>query len=341
MQFLSNYAEFLAKALTITLLLLAMLAIIIGMRANGDHRKSNEGKLRVRSLNKFYAGIAGALEDFTMTKAQRKAATKAQKRADKESGTVERQKVFVLDFLGDTSASAVDSMRHEITAVLAGAKAGRDEVVVRLESPGGYISPYGLAASQLQRVKDSGISLTVCVDQVAASGGYLMACLADRIIAAPFSLMGSIGVVASVPNANRLLKRLDVDYEVFTAGDSKRTVTMLGENTEEGRKKFQEQLANVHDLFKQHVRQHRPQVDIDSIATGEAWHAVDALERQLIDELMTSDEYLATKAKTADVIQLEFTRPKKSAVKRLISGSVGEALEEYLPRLLALASKPR
>lgn len=306
-----------------------------------DHCKRGGGKLRARSLNKFYSGIAGAIEDFTMTKAERKAAGKLKKRADKEAGSAERQRVFVLDFLGDTSASAVESLRHEITAVLAGAMAGRDEVVVRLESPGGYISPYGLAASQLQRVKDAGISLTVCVDQIAASGGYLMACIADRIVAAPFSLMGSIGVVASVPNANRLLKRLDVDYDIFTAGDSKRTVTMLGENTVEGRQKFQEQLTNVHDLFKRHVQKHRPQVDIDSIATGEAWHAVDALERKLADELLTSDEYLATKAKTAEVIQLEFTRTKKSAVKRLISGAVAEVLEEYLPRILALASKPR
>ncbi|MGK3627588.1 protease SohB, partial [Acinetobacter sp. A11] len=150
------------------------------------------------------------------------------------------QKIFVLDFKGDIQASAVENLREEITLILATAKAGRDRIVVRLESPGGMVHGYGLAAAQLVRLRDAGFHLTICVDKVAASGGYMMACIANEIIAAPFAIVGSIGVVAQVPNFNRLLKEHNVDFELYTAGQYKRTVTMFGENTPEGKAKFEE-----------------------------------------------------------------------------------------------------
>lgn len=334
----SNYIEFLMKALTCLVAFVVVLTIIAGMR--GGKGKAGEGKLRARSLNKFYEGLSQAVNDLTMTKGERKAAAKAQKKAEKQAdSSAVRPKLFVLDFKGDVQASAVESLRNEVTALLAGAKAAQDEVVVRLESPGGYVHSYGLASSQLQRITKAGIPLTVCVDEVAASGGYMMACIADKIVAAPFALMGSIGVVAEAPNVNRLLKRFDVDYEVYTAGESKRTLTIFGENTDEGREKFKEQLGRVHEMFKKHVSDHRPQVDIKKIATGEAWHANEALELELVDELMTSDEYLAGKAKDYDLIQLDFARPKKSALRRLLSGSAAMAIEENLPRIMALFNK--
>ena len=202
------------------------------------------------------------------------------------------QKIYVLDFKGDVQASAVDTIREEITLILATAKAGHDRVVVRLESPGGMVHGYGLAAAQLVRLRDAGFNVTICVDKVAASGGYMMACIANEIISAPFAVVGSIGVVAQVPNFNRLLKQHNVDFELYTSGEYKRTVTMFGENTPEGKAKFEEELQQTHSLFKHFVEKYRPQLDVAKVATGEHWYGEDARELNLVDKLQTSDEYL-------------------------------------------------
>ncbi len=211
------------------------------------------------------------------------------------------QKIYVLDFKGDVQASAVDTIREEITLILATAKAGHDRVVVRLESPGGMVHGYGLAAAQLVRLRDAGFNVTICVDKVAASGGYMMACIANEIISAPFAVVGSIGVVAQVPNFNRLLKQHNVDFELYTAGEYKRTVTMFGENTPEGKAKFEEELQQTHSLFKHFVEKYRPQLDVAKVATGEHWYGEDARELNLVDKLQTSDEYLLSLLPKHDV----------------------------------------
>ncbi len=168
----------------------------------------------------------------------------------------------------------------------------KDELILNLESPGGVVNGYGLLASQLERVREKGIHLTVCVDNVAASGGYLMSCVANKIVAAPFSYVGSIGVVAQIPNFNKVLKNHDVDYELVTAGKYKRTLTMFGENTEEGREKFRQELVMIHDRFKAIVAKYRPNMDVEQFATGEFWLATDAKERGLVDQIDTFDAYL-------------------------------------------------
>ncbi|ADI89883.1 MULTISPECIES: protease SohB [Acinetobacter] len=226
------------------------------------------------------------------------------------------QKIFVLDFKGDIQASAVENIREEITLILATAKAGRDRVVVRLESPGGMVHGYGLAAAQLVRLRDAGFHLTICVDKVAASGGYMMACIANEIIAAPFAIVGSIGVVAQVPNFNRLLKQHNVDFELYTAGQYKRTVTMFGENTPEGKAKFEEELQQTHVLFKHFVEKYRPQLNVDKVATGEHWYGEDALELNLVDKLQTSDEYLLALLPQHDVYVIN-TRKKATLGEKL------------------------
>lgn len=226
------------------------------------------------------------------------------------------KKIFVLDFKGDIQASAVENIREEITLILATAKAGRDRVVVRLESPGGMVHGYGLAAAQLVRLRDAGFHLTICVDKVAASGGYMMACIANEIIAAPFAIVGSIGVVAQVPNFNRLLKQHNVDFELYTAGQYKRTVTMFGENTPEGKAKFEEELQQTHVLFKHFVEKYRPQLNVDKVATGEHWYGEDALELNLVDKLQTSDEYLLALLPQHDVYVIN-TRKKATLGEKL------------------------
>ncbi|WP_455595724.1 protease SohB [Acinetobacter pecorum] len=226
------------------------------------------------------------------------------------------QKIYVLDFKGDMAASAVEGLREEITLILATAKAGRDRVVVRLESPGGMVHGYGLAAAQLVRLREAGFHLTICVDKVAASGGYMMACIANEIISAPFAIVGSIGVVAQVPNFNRLLKDNKIDFELYTAGEYKRTVTMFGENTKEGKAKFEEELQQTHALFKHFVEKYRPQLNIEKVATGEHWYGRDALDLNLVDTLQTSDEYLLNVLTQHDIYLLQ-TRKKPTLGEKL------------------------
>ena len=252
--------------------------------------------------------------------------------SDQRASSGEARRVFVLSFNGDIAASAVDALRLEVSAVLGAANDG-DEVVVRVESAGGTVHGYGLGASQLARVRGRGIALTVAVDKVAASGGYLMAAVADRILAAPFAVIGSIGVLAQVPNVHRLLKKHDVDVEVLTAGRFKRTLDVFGENTEEGREKLRQELEDVHALFQEYVGAWRPKVDLEKVATGEAWYGQRALDHALVDELVTSDEYLARACESADVFEVTWQQPKRP-IERLL-GQAAEAAGGALARALA------
>lgn len=219
-------------------------------------------------------------------------------------------------------------MRKEIDAILALANPQKDEVLLKLESPGGIVHGYGLAASQLQRLKSHQIPLTVAVDQVAASGGYMMACVANKIVAAPFAVIGSIGVVAQVPNIHRLLKKHDIDVDVMTAGEYKRTVTLVGENTEKGKQKFQQELEETHQLFKQFVAEHRPQLNMDEVATGEHWFGQQALKLNLVDEIATSDDLILSAVKNKEVIEVIYRQKKKLAQR------VGEQVESSAENLV-------
>ncbi|RWU19072.1 protease SohB [Pseudomonas alkylphenolica] len=309
MEFLAEYASFLAKTATLVIAILVVLSAIAGLRGKG--RRKAGGQLQVNKLNEFYKDLRERLESSLLDKAQLKALRKQQAKAEKQQKKTpeDKPRVFVLDFDGDIKASATESLRHEITAVLSLATP-RDEVVLRLESGGGMVHSYGLASSQLARIRQAGIPLTICIDKVAASGGYMMACIGDKIVSAPFAILGSIGVVAQLPNVNRLLKKHDVDFEVFTAGEYKRTVTVFGENTEKGREKFQEDLDVTHQLFKDFVSRYRPQLHIDDVATGEVWLGVAALNKQLVDELKTSDEYLGDRARESNLYHLHFAQRK-------------------------------
>lgn len=235
--------------------------------------------------------------------------------------------VYVLDFKGDMFANAVEQLREEITLVLSVANPDHDRIVLRLESPGGVVHGYGLAAAQLVRLRDAGLHLTICVDKVAASGGYMMACIANQIVAAPFAVLGSIGVVAQMPNFNKLLKKYDIDYDVFTAGEYKRTVTVFGENTEQDKAKFEQELQQTHQLFKHFVENYRSQLDVEQVATGEHWYGEDALKLNLVDSLKTSDAYLLELIENHQVYLIQ-TRQKPTLGEKLglQAGSVAKAM---------------
>lgn len=277
------------------------------------------------------------LDEDTFKK-ERKAKKKQEKQDRKKNTQEQRKRLFVLDFDGDMSASEVEFLRHEISAVLTVAKP-EDEILLRLESPGGMVHSYGLASSQLQRIRSHGIPLTIAIDRVAASGGYMMACIGNRILAAPFAVIGSIGVVAQLPNFNRLLKKHDVDIELHTAGAHKRTLTMVGENTEEGRQKFKEELEETHVLFKEFVSENRPELDIDHIATGEVWYGKRALDQKLIDEIRTSDDYLLSKRADTDIFSVKY-RQKRSLPERLGFAAEG-ALSRSLNTVIGKLSQSR
>lgn len=335
MDFLAEYATFLAKTVTLVVAILVVLISFAALRSKG--RRKAAGQLQVSKLNDFYKGLRERLEQTLLDKDQLKALRKSESKTEKKNSKKKpeaKPRVFVLDFDGDIKASATESLRHEITVLLSLATP-KDEVVLRLESGGGMVHSYGLASSQLARIREAGVPLTVCIDKVAASGGYMMACIGEKIISAPFAILGSIGVVAQLPNVNRLLKKHDIDFEVLTAGEYKRTLTVFGENTEKGREKFQEDLDITHQLFKNFVSRYRPQLAIDDVATGEVWLGVAALDKQLVDQLQTSDEYLATKAKTAEVFHLHYAE-RKSLQERVglaASGSVDRVLLTWWSRL--------
>ncbi|WP_257284461.1 protease SohB [Endozoicomonas sp. SESOKO1] len=335
MEYLADFILFLAKTVTLIggVAVLVALVTAIGQKT----RKMHKGHLEITRLNEHYEHLQTDLKHALLDKAGLKKAAREEKekaklekkaRKNEECEEAIKPRVFILDFHGDIKASAVKSLREEITAVLSLADKERDEVVIRLESGGGLVHSYGLAASQLKRIRDKGVKLTVTVDKVAASGGYMMACVAHHIVAAPFAVLGSIGVMAQLPNVHRLLKKHDVDIELHTAGEFKRTLTVLGENTEKGRQKFIQDMEDTHLLFKDFVKTEREVVDIDQVSTGEIWYGQKALTLSLIDEISTSDEYIYRKVDEADLVQIEYV------MKKGIADKLGIAAESALDNTL-------
>ena len=344
---LSYYGLFLAKTVTVVVAIIAIVLVIVSLAMR---KRGQSGQLKLTDLSDRYRDMKQEMQLAKMTPEQQKSWAKAQKKTEKQQHklakqqaklgkTAEKEKpvLFVLDFKGSMDAGEVSSLREEVSAVMAVASAG-DEVLLRLESPGGVVHGYGLAASQLQRLREKNIPLTVAVDKVAASGGYMMACVAERIVAAPFSIIGSIGVVAQIPNFNRLLKQHNIDMELHTAGEYKRTLTMLGENTDTGREKFRQDLNETHQLFKDFVHQMRPGLDINSVATGEHWFGTQALEKGLIDAIGTSDDLLLAHIEQRQVINVRFARRKRMMDR--FTQSAASSIERVLLRFWQRGEKP-
>ena len=326
---------FAAKAAIIVLGISCVLIIIAVIAFRSGHKS----ELEIEPLHKKYKDLAFFLKSITGSKAEVKEEKKRRKTENKkEQDKKSENRVFVLDFNGNINADQVESLREEVSAVLMLATE-KDEVVVKLESPGGVVHGYGLAASELARFKTRHVPLTVCVDKIAASGGYMMACVANKIIAAPFAILGSIGVVAQLPNFYKLLQKHDVDYKIYTAGEYKRTVTVMGEITPKGEDKFKEQLEDTHQLFKSFVAAQRPKALIDQVATGEYWYGERALKLGLVDEILTSDDYLLKKFQEGSPIYtVKWERKQKLTEK--ITDIFGSALEKASNQVLEkLASR--
>ncbi|HDM8068100.1 protease SohB [Vibrio harveyi] len=351
MEFLLDYGLFLAKIVTVVAAVIVLL--IIAKSASGKSGAA-KGELEVTNLSERHKDAVEQLEhhlhDDAFIKARDKAVKKEEKEKNKsrekeikqasKEGSLDSKRephLFVLDFNGSIDAKEVDSLREEITAVLAVAREG-DEVLLRLESGGGMVHGYGLASSQLDRIKAAGLPLTISVDKVAASGGYMMACVADKIVSAPFAIVGSIGVIAQIPNFNKLLKKHDIEYEQLTAGEYKRTLTMFGENTDKARDKFKQELEETHVLFKDFIRERRPDLELEKVATGEHWFGTQAKELGLVDEISTSDDLVVAACKEKTVLAVHYVQKKKLADK--LAGVAGKVADSVVLKLAERGQKP-
>ena len=299
-ELISEYGLFLLKVITIVVSLIILIGVILNSK-----KTTVEGNLIVKNLNEDLDSLEEIIKKKTLSKKEFKIFIKSKKNKNKSI----KNKLFVIDFKGNVRASEIVSLRREISGVLLSYKKG-DEVLIRLENSGGTVHEHGLAASQLNRIRDKKIPLTICVDKVAASGGYMMACVGNKIIASPFAIIGSIGVLAQVPNFNKLLKNKGIDFEQQTAGDFKRTVTMFGKNTEKDRKKLKEQLEDIHVLFKNFIKDNRKILDVEKVSTGEYWYGKDALDLKLIDKILTSDEHVISMKESFDIIHVKYMPPK-------------------------------
>ncbi|EGN76286.1 ClpP class periplasmic serine protease [Idiomarina sp. A28L] len=323
LELLGEYGIFLLKVATIVIGIMLILGMIIN---SASRQKKHSGELKIENLSESLKKICEQMKLEMLSDKERKKAKKATKKA--KAKEVFDKRVFVIDFKGSMDAHETESLRREVTAILAIADVDKDEVLLRLESPGGVVHGYGLAAAQLKRLRDKGLKLTISVDKVAASGGYMMACIGDRIVAAPFAVLGSIGVLAQIPNFHRLLKKNDIDFEQITAGEYKRTLTLFGKNTDKGREKFQDDIESIHGLFKDFVQEHRTGLNIDDVATGEVWYGQAALDKGLIDDIKTSDDLLLEAIDRAQVFKVtykekaklseRFTQGAQSSIDRLI-----------------------
>lgn len=339
MEFLSQYGLFLAKTLTLVIGILVTFGVLMALAMKAKS-KAQEGTLVIASVNEKLDEIRSYLQSETLPKPALKKWLKEQKEQEKKekkslkAKNIEPTKgrLFVVRFDGDVRASEVVSLREVISAILEIA-IDTDEVLIVLESAGGFVHSYGLAASQIQRLRQRKLIVTVAIDKVAASGGYLMACVANHIIAAPFAIVGSIGVVAQLPNFHRFLDKHNIDFELHTAGEYKRTLTLFGENTDKARQKFQEEIDETHHLFKDFININRPIVNVDEVATGEHWHAVQAIKLNLVDEVLTSDDFILMKAKQSNVYEISYEIKQKLSEK--ISGGIFQSLEKYLVKWIA------
>lgn len=325
--FFSTYGLFLAKSLTIVISTLVVFGGVVAIAAKNKLKPKE--RIEITKLNQKYKQMQETINSETLDKSDIKKLKKIEKQNKKANNLLNKTKprIFVLDFDGDMKASSVENLREEITAILTAATP-KDEVLVKIESGGGTIHGYGLGASQLKRIRNSNIPLTVCVDKVAASGGYMMASVADRILAAPFAILGSIGVIAQLPNFHRLLKKHDIEFEQVMAGEYKRTLSLFGENTKEGRNKLQQEVNDAHTLFKNFIIENRENIEIDTLSTGETWYGTSALEKNLIDEITTSDDYLLKASDKKNIFKVKYI------IKKNVIEKIGISLQSTFSKFL-------
>ncbi len=327
----------------IIILAIVVVMTLIGAAVAGQKKMKKKKPLEVTDLGEELQNYSFKMKLHThsakQVKKELKNLKKKKKKEKKEDNPDEQQRAYVLDFQGDIEASQVKRLREEISILLKTADPKTDEIILRLNNRGGAVFAHGLGASQLQRLKDKGFHLTICVDEIAGSGGYLMACVANKILAAPFAYLGSIGVLYQIPNFHRFLQKQDVDFEEHHAGKYKRTVTMFGEATDEKRQKLQQDLKEIHNQFKNYVAQHRPKLDMEKVATGEVWLGIKAKELGLVDEISTSDDYILSLLDNKKVYHICLKQKEAGGLQKLLKKSA-QITEDFLKKQWAKMISP-
>jgi len=325
-EMLLNVGAFSLKSLVLGLVVFGGLLMVISAAMKA---KAHEKELEVEDLSEKSKKQTLTIQARILPPKDFKKLLKKEKKSLKdEKKHHDKPKLFVLSFKGDMKASQVDQLRTQVSSVIEVSNPQKDQVLVCIESPGGMVHGYGLAAAQLKRMREKGLHVVAAVDQVAASGGYLMAAVAHEIIAAPFAVVGSIGVVAQVPNIHRLLKKHDVDYEEVTSGKFKRSISYLGKITDEGREHFEKKIGDTHELFKSFVKESRPQLDLEEVGNGDHWYGSEALKLGLIDRIQTSDDFIMESLHSKHVIQIK-TPESKNLVKKFASAAIEKAMAPF------------
>ncbi len=336
MNMLLAYLFFLAKVATLVIAILITLAGIFALSSKGKQKTS--GKISVKKLNQQLSDIQKDIAHNTLSKKaiktiKKNTAQSKKKEKKKNHPTEIKPRLFIVEFNGDINANETHGLREIITAIILSVNEG-DRVLLKLQSGGGLVNSYGLASSQLQRLRAANIHTTVAVDKVAASGGYMMAAVADHIIAAPFAIIGSIGVLAQIPNFHRYLDNKSIDFEQISAGQYKRTLSLFGKNTEEGREKLKQELEETHQLFQAHISHYRPELDLNTVATGEHWYGTQAINLKLIDQIQTSDDFILQAKVDYHLFELSYAI-KKTLLQRLAQGP-----QNTLQAILQLCGRP-
>jgi serine protease SohB len=338
---ISGIISILTGILMICLLVLAIV-FVIGCIALVGWLISKVGQ--EKDVTSFEENKFGLLQYHPNTKYERQLSFKTRGVEQKKGGLFRKKTkeldekplaerpIAVVSFDGDVRATK----RKIVSALIDELIVNKDklsEAVVVVNSPGGSVAEYGLLYAEMERIRAAGISLTVCIDTYAASGGYLMSLPANRIVAAPFAFVGSVGVVAYSPNIHRLLKKHDIEPRLFTAGEFKRTVTLIGDDDEEAKQHFQHQLESLHGLFLAAVKKYRTGANFEKIGTGDHWTAEESQTQNLglVDHIATSREYLLKLNADRDLVHL-------SQKKHMLEGGLGrfaaQLSEELVDRIL-------
>lgn len=338
-QFLSGCGEFIMWLLSLgqhmlifaLLLLAVMIAFaLLGLLSRKNAQARGNKQAAAHNLTKVHPDLVYNLRAALANQPARNKLSRARPASGKVTA--------VLRFEGDTMATGRQDFARMVDEVLHN-KERIQRVIVVVNSPGGGVSVYGQMFAGMERMRNAGVDVTACVDTYAASGGYLMSVPAQRIIAAPFAMVGSIGVVSEFMNFNKLLRRLGVEPMTITAGELKRTVTPLSEVTEENKAAYKAQLEAIHRQFIAVVKKYR-EVDADRVCTGNHWTAAESVELKLnlVDGLATSQEYLFEANQTEDLVTIsKLQNPYEKSVlglaRRFIHLVADEVSERFSGRL--------
>jgi len=225
-------------------------------------------------------------------------------------------------------------------------KAERDvavkAIVLRIESPGGVVAPCQEILVEIEKVKQTK-PVVVSMGNMAASGGYYISAKADKIVALPGTLTGSIGVISQIPNVKGLYDKLGIEMQTFKGGKYKDMYSGLRELTPEEKEIMQQMVDNYYEQFVETVAEGRglSKEQVRSLATGQLYTGTEAKELGLVDELGGLDTAIDLAAELAGVTtpRIEYYTPPKSLLESLLGINLDSLVYAIQMRLLGLSGQ--